>query len=157
MPDWDTVREIAGAFPDSEESTSYGQPAFKVRRKLFVWISPDRAAEGALATYVEDGEKELLIESDPGLYFSTPHYEGCPIVLMRLERASQRGASGPGRGLVAPARAEASRRRVRRRDRVAVADWKTVRNIALSFPKVEEAWLIQAPKRLARAYTAASG
>ena len=36
MPDWDTVREIAGALPGAEESTTYGKPAFKVEaRRIF--------------------------------------------------------------------------------------------------------------------------
>jgi hypothetical protein len=43
MADWETARSIAGSFPGAEESTSYGQPAFKVRRRLFAWVSPDCA------------------------------------------------------------------------------------------------------------------
>ena len=85
MADWDTVREIAGSFPGAEESTTYGQPAFKVGGKLFAWLSPDRAAAGALALRVDPGEKPLLIETSPDLYFQTTHYHGEPIVLVRME------------------------------------------------------------------------
>jgi hypothetical protein len=85
MADWSTVREIAGTFPGAEESTTYGQPAFKIGGKLFAWISPDRAAEGALAVRVDPGEKEFLLESDDA-YFQTPHYDGHPTMLIRLER-----------------------------------------------------------------------
>ena len=53
MTDWESVREIAGALPGAEESTTYGQPAFKVDGKLFAWLSPDRHAEGALAVRVD--------------------------------------------------------------------------------------------------------
>jgi hypothetical protein len=60
VADWETARAIAGSFPGAEESTSYGQPAFKVRKRLFAWLSPDRAADGALATYVDEAEKELI-------------------------------------------------------------------------------------------------
>lgn len=86
MADWDTVREIAGSFPGAEESTTYGQPAFKVGGKLFAWMSPDRAAAGALALRVDPDEKPLLIESSPDRYFQTPHYDGHPIVLVRMHR-----------------------------------------------------------------------
>jgi len=87
MADWTTVREIAGAFPGAEESTTYGQPAFKVGGKLFAWLSPDRAAAGALAVRVDPGEKELLLGSDEA-YFQTPHYNNHPILLVQLDRAT---------------------------------------------------------------------
>jgi hypothetical protein len=111
--DWSTVREIAGALPGAEESTTYGKPAFKVGGRLFVWISPDRHAEDALAVRVDPGEKELILESDDA-FFSTTHYEGHPIVLIRLERAT---------------RAQLEER-------------------------IEDSWLLRAPKRLADAYVA---
>jgi hypothetical protein len=85
MSGWDRVRAIAAAFPGAEESTTYGQPAFKVGGKLFAWLSPDRAAEGALAVRVDPGEKELLLGADEA-YFQTPHYDGHPILLIRLEQ-----------------------------------------------------------------------
>jgi hypothetical protein len=113
MADWKTVREIAGAFPGAEESTTYGQPAFKVGGKLFAWLSPDSAAEGALAVRVDPGEKELLLVSDDA-YFQTPHYDDHPILLIRLERAT----------------------RAQLEDRI------------------EDSWLLRAPKRLADAYVA---
>jgi hypothetical protein len=84
VADWETVREIATGFPGVEEATSYGQPAFRVRGKLFVWLGPDRAAQGALAVRVDPDEKPLLIESSPDVYFETPHYHGYPIVLVHL-------------------------------------------------------------------------
>jgi hypothetical protein len=115
MADWETVREIAGVLPGAEESTTYGQPAFKVGGKLFSWISPDRRAEGALAVLVDPEEKELAIEASSGVLFQTPHYEGHAIVLMRLERV----------------------------DRTELEE------------RIEESWLLRAPKRLADGYLAA--
>lgn len=85
MADWTTVREIAEALPGAEESATYGQPAFKVGGRLFAWLSPDRAAEGALAVRVDPDEKRLLLDADEA-YFQTPHYDGHPILLVRLER-----------------------------------------------------------------------
>jgi hypothetical protein len=86
---WGTVREIARGLPGAEESTTYGQPAFKVDGKLFAWLSPDRHAEGALAVRVDPEEKPLLIDSDPAAYFETRHYEGHPILLVRLDRVAR--------------------------------------------------------------------
>jgi hypothetical protein len=109
IADWSTVREIVTALPGAEESTTYGQPAFKVGGRLFAWLSPDPHAEGALAVRVDPDEKRLLIESDPTAYFETPHYERHPILLVRLEHVD--------------------------RDRLA--------------ERIEESWLLRAPKRLA--------
>ena len=89
MADWSTVREIAGSLPGAEESTTYGKPAFKVGGRLFVWISPDRNAEDALAVRVDPDEKELLLASDDA-YFQTPHYDGHPILLVDLDSVTSR-------------------------------------------------------------------
>ena len=86
MATWDTVRELASSFPGVEESTTYGQPAFKVKGKLFAWLSPDRAAEAALAVRADPGELPLLLETAAERYFQTPHYDGYPILLIRLDR-----------------------------------------------------------------------
>ena len=89
MADWDTVRAISSALPGAEESTTYGKPAFKVKGKLFAWLSPDDAAEGALAVRVDPGELALFVETTPDRYFQTPHYHGHPILLVRLGRISR--------------------------------------------------------------------
>ena len=87
--DWDTVREIASALPGTEEFTSRDQPSFRVSGKLFVWMSPNREAKGALALRIEPDEKPLLIASKPKVYFEVPHYYGHPIVLVHLEAISR--------------------------------------------------------------------
>jgi hypothetical protein len=46
MADWETVRDLAVAFPGAEEDIGRSQPAFRVRGKLFVWMSPHE--KGAL-------------------------------------------------------------------------------------------------------------
>ena len=114
MADWDTVRGIASAFPGAEESTTYGKPAFKVKGKLFAWISPDEAAEGALAVRVDPGELALFVETTPDRYFQTRHYHGHPILLVRLERISSEELE----------------------------------------ERIEDSWLLRAPKRLVDAYVA---
>ncbi len=83
MADWETVRELGLAFPEVEESTSYGQPGLRVRRKLFAWMS--LSEKGALCVRVDPDEKELLLESNPKAYFTTPHYANYPAVLIRFQ------------------------------------------------------------------------
>ena len=116
MHEWGTVREIAGRLPGAEESTTYGKPAFKVGGRLFTWISPDRYAGDALAVRVDPDEKEFLLEAGEA-YFQTPHYDGHPIVLIRLERISREQLE----------------------------------------ERIEDAWLLRAPKRLGDAYVSERG
>ena len=108
MATWDTVRELASSFPGVEESTTYGQPAFKVKGKLFAWVSPDRAAEGALArarrsrratASAGDGGRPLLPDAALRRVPDPAHPAG-PDRPRRAARAD--------RGLVAPASATAA-------------------------------------------------
>ena len=87
MATWDDVQRLAGEFPDTEESTVYRKPAFKVRGKSFAWMSPHE--EGTLVTRVDLGELPFLLATKPELYFTTRHYEGSSMVLIRLEAASE--------------------------------------------------------------------
>jgi len=80
--DWETVREIALALPEAEDASGE-RPAFRVRGKLFAWKSRPRDG-GALAVRVDPDEKHLILDSNPDVYFETPHYHGYPAVLIRL-------------------------------------------------------------------------
>ncbi|MET8908076.1 MmcQ/YjbR family DNA-binding protein [Micromonospora sp. NPDC004551] len=99
MATWDDVRRIALALPETTERGSHDDlPAWRVRDKLFVWERPlrradldalgDAAPEGPiLGARVPDlGAKEALLADDPEVYFTTPHFEGYPAVLVRLDR-----------------------------------------------------------------------
>ena len=83
MADWETVREIALSLPEAVDASGE-RPAFRVRGKLFAWKSRDRDG-GELAVRVDPDEKPLILESNPEVYFETPHYRGYPAVLIRLE------------------------------------------------------------------------
>ncbi|HEY1285684.1 MAG TPA: MmcQ/YjbR family DNA-binding protein [Solirubrobacterales bacterium] len=101
MSSWDDVRRIALAMPEAEELPLHGLRSWRVRKKLFVWErplrDPDLAALGEsapdgpiLGARVEDlGAKEALIADEPCLYFTTPHFDGNPSVLVRLERIGE--------------------------------------------------------------------
>jgi hypothetical protein len=78
----DDVRSVALSLPATTEKPSYGTPGFRVKDKLFARILE---AGDVLAVWVEDvGEKEALIASAPKKFFTTPHYDGHPMVLVRF-------------------------------------------------------------------------
>jgi hypothetical protein len=124
MADWDDVRSLALALPETDERESRGQRQWRVKDKLFVWERPlrksdlealgDAAPEGPiLGARVEHlVAKEALLADDPGVFFTTPHFDGYPAVLVELER-------------------------------ITPEDLREV---------VVEAWLARAPKRLAKDY-----
>ncbi len=75
------VRELALSLPETIEKPSYGTPGFRVKDKLFARINE----EGDLVLWRENqDEKEALIESEPDKFFTTPHYDGHPMILVRL-------------------------------------------------------------------------
>jgi hypothetical protein len=77
------VLTLAQRFPGVEEGTSYGTPAIKVRGKLMARLRTD---PDALVLRVADmGEREALLQGEPAAFFTTPHYDGYPMVLVRLE------------------------------------------------------------------------
>jgi hypothetical protein len=98
---WDDVRREALALPGTSESVSRGSTTWLVKDKLFVWERPLRRADlealGAsapagpiLGVRVEHvGIKEALLADDPGVFFTTPHFNGYPAVLVRLDEIGQ--------------------------------------------------------------------
>ena len=124
MADWDDVRRIALALPETTEAPMWDMTSWRVKGKPFVWERPLRRADlEALGADAPDGPilgarvehlvaKEALLADESGVYFTTPHFEGYPAVLVRLERI---GADELEELIV-------------------------------------EAWLDRAPKRLAKAY-----
>ena len=124
MATWDDVRRIALALPETSEGSSRGTRTWNVKDKMFVWERPLRRSDiealGAdapdgpiLGARVEHlGAKEALLADDSGAFFTTPHFDGYPAILVRL-------------------------------DRITVDDLNEV---------IVEAWLVRAPKRLAKAY-----
>ena len=81
MADADTARRLAEALPGVEEGTSYGTPSWKVRGKFFARLRDD---DRVLVAKVDKGEKQLLMEAEPDVFFETPHYNGYGYVLVRL-------------------------------------------------------------------------
>ncbi len=75
----DDVRRIALSLPATTEQPSYGTPGFRVKDKLFARI---REEGDVLAVWCGDlEEKDVLTASEPEKFFTTPHYDGHPMVL----------------------------------------------------------------------------
>ncbi len=97
MPDWDDVRRIALALPQTSERPSRGHAFWRVRDKGFVWERPLRASDlTALGDTAPSGPilgvrvehliaKEALLADPSDVYFTTPHFDGYPAVLVRLD------------------------------------------------------------------------
>ncbi len=84
MPTWKDVVEIGSRFPGVEESTSYGTPALKFTgRGLMCRLRTD--PDALVLRVVDMGEREALLQGQPDVFFTTPHYDGYPYVLARLE------------------------------------------------------------------------
>jgi hypothetical protein len=90
---WDDVGRIADDLPEAAEISPRN---WRVRKKLIAWERPLRKADHAAlgadtpegdilgARVAHEGVKFALIADDPGVYFTTPHFDGYPAVLVRL-------------------------------------------------------------------------
>jgi hypothetical protein len=98
MASWEDVRRIALALPETCERVSRERCQWLVKDKLFVWERPLRPKEiAALGGAAPEGPilgarvehvvaKEALLADDPRVFFTTPHFDGFPAILVRLER-----------------------------------------------------------------------
>ena len=137
MAGWDEVRRIALALPETTERESRGNLQWCVAGKLFVWERPlrktDLAALGSaapdgpiLGARVEDeGVKLALIADQSDVYFTIPHFNGGT-------PASEGVAGGGGYPAVLV--------------RLDVISEDELTELAT------EAWLLRAPKKLAREF-----
>src|SRR3954451_9552617 len=97
MASWDDVARLALAMPGAEERDSRGHRQWRVKDKLFVWERPLRRSDlEALGDGAPDGPilgarveheiaKQALVQDPSGLYFTTPHFDGNPAILVQLE------------------------------------------------------------------------
>ncbi len=101
MATWDDVARICRALPATTEQPSYGGTrSWRVRDRAFVWERPlrrsdlealgDTAPDGPIlgARVEHEGAKQALIADDPDVYFTTPHFDGYPAILVVLDRIS---------------------------------------------------------------------
>jgi hypothetical protein len=84
---FDDVRDLALPWPEVEDGTSYGTPALKVRKKLLVRLRED--GDSLVMPGVPFEERDMLVESQPGVFYFTDHYRDYPVVLIRLSKAKR--------------------------------------------------------------------
>jgi hypothetical protein len=96
MATWDDVASVVGELPLGEERSPH---EWRVGKKLIAWERPMRASDNDALTALgiepprgdilgvrvaDEGVKFALIADEPHLYFTTPHFDGYPAVLVRL-------------------------------------------------------------------------
>jgi hypothetical protein len=103
MATWDDVASIVGELQLTDERSPH---EWRVGKKLVVWERPlrksDREALAALgieppegdilgARVADEGVKFALIADEPDVYFTTPHFDGYPAVLVNLAEIDEVG------------------------------------------------------------------
>jgi hypothetical protein len=91
VADADDVRRLALALPHVVEMESDGFD-FRVADKGFVWSYPERSpgkprvirTDIAVLYVGDEAEKQALLLGEPDIFFTTPGYDGLPLVMLRL-------------------------------------------------------------------------
>ena len=94
MADAAAVRRLALALDGVEEIESDGFD-FRVGGKGFVWSYPEGFGRGrrirtdiAVLYVGDEAEKQALLLGEPAVFFTTPGYDGWPLVMLRLAEVS---------------------------------------------------------------------
>ena len=74
------VRRVALSLPGGIERPYYRLPSFRVCNNLFLRVHELPDAFFVRCASVE--ERDELLRAEPGKFFSTPHYDGYPGVLL---------------------------------------------------------------------------
>ena len=93
MTDVERIRRLALSLDGVEEIESDGFD-FRVGGNGFVWSYPERVpgrrrmirTDIAVLYVGDEAEKQALLLGEPGLFFTTPAYDGVPLVMVRLDR-----------------------------------------------------------------------
>ncbi len=103
MATWDDVASVVGELQLTEERSPH---EWRVGKKLIAWERPLRKSDYDALTAVgveppqgdilgvrvaDEGVKFALIADEPELYFTTPHFDGYPAVLVKLAALDERG------------------------------------------------------------------
>ena len=97
MADADDVRRLSLSLPHVEEIDSDGFD-FRVGDKGFVWSYPERLpgkprvirSDIAVLYVGDEAEKQALLLGEPERFFTTPAYDGLPLVMLWLAKVEDR-------------------------------------------------------------------
>ena len=83
LDSWDKAEAFALSLPGTERGMSYRMPTVKVAAngRAFLWTSHE--AETSFAVPIDEGTAEMLMETDPGSFWQSPHYAGGAAILIR--------------------------------------------------------------------------
>jgi hypothetical protein len=95
MADADDVRHLSLVLPHVVEVDSDGFD-FRVADKGFVWSYPERRpgtsrlirTDIAVLYVGDEAEKQALLLGEPKVFFTTPAYDGLPLVMLRLAQVN---------------------------------------------------------------------
>jgi hypothetical protein len=103
MATWHDVAGVVGELQLTEERSPH---EWRVGKKLIAWERPLRRSDYDALTALgvqppqgdilgvrvaDEGVKFALIADEPELYFTTPHFDGYPAVLVKLAAIDERG------------------------------------------------------------------
>jgi hypothetical protein len=103
MATWDDVAGVVGELRLTEERAPH---EWRVGKKLIAWERPLRKSDHDALTALgveppqgdilgvrvaDEGVKFALIADEPAVYFTTPHFDGYPAVLVQLAAIDERG------------------------------------------------------------------
>ena len=84
--------DLVMAFPETEFTTSYGQPSYKSFGKFLTRLRKED--DSVVLGQVPFDEREMLCEADPGTFHFTDHYRNYPFVLARLKQLDAKTLRG---------------------------------------------------------------
>ena len=87
MLTWKDVTTIGLALPKTQVSTWYRTPGMKVAGKGFLRLRTE--AEGGLVVLCDPTKKTVLLRSGDPAFYTTPHYDGYPSILVNLKKVKR--------------------------------------------------------------------
>jgi hypothetical protein len=86
LDSYDKVLAFALTLPDTQAGTAYGKATVKLpngRGFVFSGHEPDTS----FVVWVDEGLRDILMETEPETYWQSPHYRGTTAVLVRFDSA----------------------------------------------------------------------